>query len=1172
MGFLVLKLQYSSRLYRVVITRRDHPDGKSTYPYIIRSYDHEDRASPNHSRELIGSSPIRRSVRANPGTEKRSGINYEKAQELEIWQVARAGTALPFYFAPLRIRMPGSAELIVFQGGAFNPTPRSVHDVEEFYGANSVGVVVSIETLGLRPSAKRISTIPEAASKVWDVLLQQEATTSYDFPCFRIRDLRDLPSPFDDWRPRKSRFFRNSEDSGRFTVHAIEVAFAQWASEIANISKFQDCASRLVANRRERMKTAEWERYATACQFKCHIKGCDAGVFLNRRDFKEHLSRIHDKQDERELHDEVSRCMERWQYKTAGHQGTTDQIRRSGSPAVETEAQVGAVVEPTDLLKSVVDTGVPNTQQEDAKRHLLDPAAYFSELENLEMDVAIDCRIRDIFSEAPEGTCQSVDLEQVPPGIFLEPSEPRLPGSYGAGIPAALLASENLMIGVMRAFHRLRERKFCGNSVNLIVASGTRSLVAEIIRISRGILEHLSRLLQEAVIDLKEQADGLNESISTVETASEWMLDYLGLSNLSVRQGGLQRTTKLIQLLCLGMTSYAGSHASDFHKSCLDLSVPVIFKIGAPDAFHGSITLQRQKLSCLDKFVGGSVWVFSLGDKGLLEGQRSRNEAPLALATSIEEFADLWGPAWITESDDFHLISHINVERGIIYQPRVIPFKFRDQLSANEVACHWCSWKEIGKFDAIPFAKSARLLIGIDKYIEESRFAVNPNCSKMDQELYTKLASENEETVLNTDRARHALETHNLNLGASKIVNVSYTAGIKRIPARTLKAMLILDWSSESPSPQGLDSYLGLEISACTGNAQRVKLWEILNVKEVQSFIQVAMVDELPDNVMISGFWDAFRKDFDYLIRRWNTNETFRIAARRVIRKVIQKLDSTGIDEDKRLRAWWPDEKAHRAFKFDPNHHRWVHMLDDSNTTAVFAIISKRCFQYFDQHGIHCHAAAKDKGRTVLRTAVKLQQSCGKTETPRTLNIPKIQSVGAAPYSPDEAILTRDDSAPARLRGLEARLSELGRASRKGKSRENGTPNHPIRERITSNLPHSYQNQGESRHRRRMNAEQDHKTSEAHASKWRSNHAAEIKNRPPCKSFLKPGDVVQLIGRGQLLIRNSNRPQLAEWKARGIYNALEDTMHKVRRTPNLQHQELLYDDVDSGPVYHVAVG
>lgn len=1165
-----------------MITRRQVADGRTSYPYLIRSYDHEEIASPNHSRESIGTSR-RRLVQADSGTGGLR-INYGKAQELEIWQVARAATASFFYFAPLRIESARSAEPIVCEGIISNPTPIFEREVNDLYGHNGIGVSVSIETAPSRPFAKRknrstlLPKIPDL-SRIDDLQMQPKATTSYDFPYFRIKDLGGLPIPFDDWRPRQSRDGSRPRDSGQLTVGTIMAAFAHWSAKPENIAEFRDCASTLVAHRRERMATAKWERYATGCEFKCRVRGCDAGVSLNRREFREHLRR-HGMQDERELDVEAYTCATRWRYKPAGHQGATNQVRRNASSTVETETQVGETIKSVKVSESVVDKRVTNMQQKDAKRHLLDPTAYFSELEYLEVDVAVDCKIRSIFPEIREGTCQSVDLEQVPPDGFSESAAPQMPGTYGAEILAALLASKDLMTGVMRAFHRLRKKNFCGNCVNFIVASRTRSLVAEIIQISRGILENILRLLQETLIDFNEgEAGKLDESIRNVETASELTLKYLGLSSFSsLGQGGLQETKKLVQLLCLGMTSYAGSHASDFDKSCLGQPIPVIFKIGAPGASDGSITLQREKLSCLDEFVGGSVWVFSSGDKGLSNGQRSSNKVPLAISTSVEEFTDLWGPAWITESDDdFHLISHINVERGIIYQPQVIPFKFRVQLSANEVACHWRSWKETDELDAKPFTKNTRILIGVGGKIEDSKFAANLECSKTNKWLYRKLASEHEEIILNTDRARHALETHSVNLAASKIVHVGYTGSFKRIPARTLKAMLILDWSSDSPSPQGLDAFLGLEISACTGNAQRVKLWEILNVKEVQNFIQVTMVDELPNSVLISGFWDAFRKDFDHFIRRWNTNETFRVAARRVIRKVIQKLDNTGIDEDRQLRAWWPDEKAHRAFKIKPNHHKWVRMLNDSNTTAVFAIISTRCLQYMDQPGIHCSAAAKGKGHTVLRTAVKLQQSCLRIETPRTPNSPNIQSVGTLPCGPDEVNSTETDSAPTGLRDLEATLNELGTASRKGKARENGTPNRPIRKRNTSIIPQLSQNQGESskssedRRRRPINAEHNHKTSKTYWSKERPDHAAEIRDVSPCKSILRPGDVVHLIGQGQLLVYNTNRPQLVEWKARGIYNALGDMIHKIRRTPKMQHQELLYDDVDSGLVSHVAV-
>ena len=834
------------------------------------------------------------------------------------------------------------------------------------------------------------------------------------------------------------------------------------------------------------------------------------------------------------------------------------------------------------LPESVVDRGDPNLEVDESKRHLLDPDAYFSDLEDLERNVAIDCQLKELFPDVREGVCHSVDLDRAPPARLLGSTL-----SYEAVLWRdvtlnASIASQTLLTGVLRAFHRLQAFQFCGNSFNLIIASRTRSLVAKIIPISSSILENISRLVDEAIRDLREESNRAEESVRTVETASEWTLNYLGLSVSSVeKQRDLRNTTRLIQLLCLSLTSYAGSHASDFDRSCLGQAQPIVFRIGAFGDLDPVITLQRKKLSCLNAFVGGSVWVFNSSCEGLQNGGQPRDEIALAISTSLEELADLWGPAWTKESDDFQQINHINVERGFIYQPRFIPFMFREQLCEGEVACHWASWNDIEGFDAVPFPKYARLLIGIDWDGEESQFQVNRTCSKTSAQLYINLKSRNEEIFLGTDRTRFSLESHNLNLGVSHPVSFGSQLGFKRVPGRTVKAMLILDWSGETPTPLGLDVIFGLEVSACTGNARRIKLWEIFKVKEIQDFVEVTMADQLPNSLLISGFWDAFGTDFDAFLRKWTTDSSFRDASRNVIRKVIQTLRDTGIDGDKQLRAWWPDAKGHRAFKIKSDQNQWVRMLKDSDTTAVFAVISSNCFQFFDEKGITCSSAFQSKRRTVLRTAVNLHEGAVKTRRVRALNDPRRQSFITnldlnQPRTTNDTVLPSNTPIlePA-LQTLEEDLSKLGNAPSKGKSRENGfstfdtdrsAADPPVgKDNATSSLQ-SFQTRDraiKSEHAKASCAEHSYYTSKTCKNHGQPNDNANSKIWQSHKSTLPKGEIVQLLGQGQLSIQTTNRPQLAKWKAEDVKSVL--------RISHPQHRELQHDDARSDLIYHVAV-
>ena len=63
----------------------------------------------------------------------------------------------------------------------------------------------------------------------------------------------------------------------------------------------------------------------------------------------------------------------------------------------------------------------------------------------------------------------------------------------------------------------------------------------------------------------------------------------------------------------------------------------------------------------------------------------------------------------------------------------------------------------------------------------------------------------NADIVLGTDRERHLSETQNSNIQQSKVATLDYQASFKRIPGRSYKAILMLQWDENAPHPKTLD-------------------------------------------------------------------------------------------------------------------------------------------------------------------------------------------------------------------------------------------------------------------------------------------------------------------------------------------------------------------------------
>ena len=167
-------------------------------------------------------------------------INYGNAQEFQIWEVARAATAAPFYFEPLEIETPGNAAPLLFTDGGFsstnNPTAEGTREIEDLYGSNSVGVVVSVGTAkrnspshrrGLRAKVKDMgdkATDPENIHHDWIAKSSEQK-----FRYYRLNEPGGLHVELDEWKPKQNLYTKNS---GQATLKTIQDVFARWAAKI----------------------------------------------------------------------------------------------------------------------------------------------------------------------------------------------------------------------------------------------------------------------------------------------------------------------------------------------------------------------------------------------------------------------------------------------------------------------------------------------------------------------------------------------------------------------------------------------------------------------------------------------------------------------------------------------------------------------------------------------------------------------------------------------------------------------------------------------------------------------------------------------------------------------------------------------------------------------------
>jgi len=286
--------------------------------YVFRSYPHL-----NGRPELV--------YPRNPG----------EASPYDIWQIARAISAAPFYFDPMVL--PCDASIAkqntntkqlkaqnrqkshnTFIDAGFspvnNPAEETYHEVTT--SNHPIGTFVSVGTARKIPyrSGRGFGTKVkgglEALGDTEDVhsrMNKEASSTDTGFSYFRFNQPNALPDVhLDEWMPRSS---------GKKTIEKMDVTFNAWAMQPDIQADFQKCAQELV--RRRRLRTADasrWERFALGSYFVCPRDDCeDAGnrKWLGRAEFGAHLVEAHDEDsDPAHIKAIADNCKTDWVYKS----------------------------------------------------------------------------------------------------------------------------------------------------------------------------------------------------------------------------------------------------------------------------------------------------------------------------------------------------------------------------------------------------------------------------------------------------------------------------------------------------------------------------------------------------------------------------------------------------------------------------------------------------------------------------------------------------------------------------------------------------------------------------------------------------------------------------------------------------------------------------------------
>ncbi len=239
-------------------------------PFLFRSYDQLRPLNP--SIEGLERSPSR-------------------SDTFAIWQVARATSAAPSYFKPVRLNNNQYYDAAVDLN---NPSWEVVKEVSLLTGGSfdAIDVLLSVGGGNARVDKPKSKfgggSLEKDLADISDVVhnkVRSESENLFKYYRLDVEDgLQDVR--LNEWKPKSS---------GKTTLQRIREATARYLQKKEVNSQCQECAWDLVRRRTQRARTMRWECFATGTRYKCPKDDCPypALRFPKRNDLMDHLRMQH---------------------------------------------------------------------------------------------------------------------------------------------------------------------------------------------------------------------------------------------------------------------------------------------------------------------------------------------------------------------------------------------------------------------------------------------------------------------------------------------------------------------------------------------------------------------------------------------------------------------------------------------------------------------------------------------------------------------------------------------------------------------------------------------------------------------------------------------------------------------------------------------------------------
>ncbi|KAJ6019013.1 hypothetical protein N7522_001080 [Penicillium canescens] len=321
-------------------------------------------------------------------------------------------------------------------------------------------------------------------------------------------------------------------------------------------------------------------------------------------------------------------------------------------------------------------------------------------------------------------------------------------------------------------------------------------------------------------------------------------------------------------VLSIGLLSFTDSHVYRFDLKVWNKEMEEI-AVGLDE-----YSFQPRKLACLDDFVGGPAWILGQGTK-----KEQQQQEGMKLSITIQDLQELWGPVSLLGDQLVHPLIHWTTE-----VPECLTEK------SSEVP--------------ILLSNTSRILIGTTSETKVG-LVVNQKCKSSIATIHQQIACRL--LYPGTCKSSYMSDGYDVQLVGGQYVTAGIIKKYKRILKRTLKAMLIEDCAKPGTGLVPLlNLRVGLEVIACTGNAQRVTLWDALRLSQASiesTDDPMYCAHEIGDRLCISSCWTRCRSvddiDCDDMPRQGKPFSG--IESRRVIISSILALKHSGVDSEGNL-------------------------------------------------------------------------------------------------------------------------------------------------------------------------------------------------------------------------------------------------------------------------------